>query len=346
MTTVRSLAKQTGFSVATISRTLAGSTAVSPETRAIIEATIRKTGHQRRPVGRQRSRTRQAIGIYANKRMRPLVMHDPVYSLIYDHLDFLLAARGYELVRIDAYTDQRNDVETRRLRRRILDEELRGMLVYGDLAEDGLLEYLDQRLLPVLRLNRRHAVPENNSFVAIDQAAGSRMAAEHLLRLGHRRILLVIPMDNGRSEVLSDRIAGFQAALAAHGVAQDPSLIIRPVTATLEFGYQAVRQWLAQGGTGITAAFCNNDEVAVGAMRAFREVGIRVPEDIALVGFDDLPIASFCTPALTTVRQDFASLAQQVVGGFLPLCERRQQPPLRCVLVPELVIRASCGAQR
>ena len=231
----------------------------------------------------------------------------------------------------------------RRTRRRILNEELSGMLVYGDLADDGMLDYLDQRLLPVLRLNRHAGLAADRSYVAFDQVAGSRLATEHLLRLGHRRILLVIPTGDSCNTVLTERIAGFQAAFAAQGLVHDAALLIRPVTATLEFGYQAVRQWLAQGGGGFTAAFCHNDEVALGALRAFREVGRRVPEDLALVGFDDLPIAAFSTPALTTVRQDFAALARCAVEGFLPQCAQRGGPPLRTLLTPGLVVRASCG---
>lgn len=345
MATVRILAKQTGFSVATISRALAGTAVVSPKTREIIEAAIRKTGYQRRPVGRERVRARRAIGILANKRMRPQVMHDHNYNQVYDHLDFLLDARGYELVRIDIYPKtQTDEAATRRTRRRILNEELSGMLIYGDIADDGLLDYLDSRLLPVLRLNRHRSVREDGSFVAIDQAAGSRMSTEHLLRLGHRRILLVIQAGDG--EIITERIAGFHAAHAALGIAPDPALIIRPISASLDFGYQAVRQWLAAGRADFTAASCHNDEVAVGAMRAFREAGRRIPEDLAVVGFDDLPIASFCTPALTTVRQDLGGMAQAAVEAFLPRCERRGQPPVRQLLMPELVVRASCATSR
>jgi DNA-binding LacI/PurR family transcriptional regulator len=352
MSTVRAIAEATGLSVATVSRALSGSPSVKDETRAAVDAAVHRLGYHRQPVGRQRQRqrTRRAIGLCAGKRMRPAVMHDPVYSQIFDHLDFLLGERGFELVRIDAYIDERDgqaEAAERRLRQRILDEELSGVLVYGDGIGDGLEDYLRQRLLPLLHVNRHRRVPAAVSCAAFDQRAGAEAATRHLLALGHQRILLVLPEIDVESEVIDDRLAGYRSALLERNAAGDEGLILRPPSATMAFGHQAMQRRLAERERDFTAVFANNDETAVGVLRACREAGIAVPDEVALVGFDDLPVAAYLDPALTTIRQDFARLARAVVDGFLPRCAAgAPQGPLRLVLEPELVVRGSCGARR
>lgn len=346
MSTVRAIAEATGLSVATVSRALSGSPSVKDETRAAVDAAVHRLGYRRQPVGRQRQRTRRAIGLCAGKRMRPAVMHDPVYSQIFDHLDFLLGEAGYELVRVDAYLGESNDqAAERRLRQRILDEELSGMLVYGDGIGAGLEGYLRQRLLPLLHVNRHRRIDPGIPCVAFDQRAGAAQATRHLLSLGHRRILLVLPDED--SEIIAERLAGHASALAEAGLPLDPALVLRPPSATMAFGHQAMQRRLAERERDFTAVFANNDETAVGVLRACREAGIAVPGEVALVGFDDLPVAAYLDPALTTIRQDFARLARAVVDGFLPRCAAgAPQEPLRLVLEPELVERGSCGARR
>jgi LacI family transcriptional regulator len=138
----------------------------------------------------------------------------------------------------------------------------------------------------------------------------------------------------------TDRLAGYMAALRDRGVISDPGLIAEG-DFTEAGGYRAMQQLLTRR---LDAVFVASDMMAIGAMRAMREAGVRVPEDVAVVGFDDLPQAARTEPPLTTVRQPTYRLGATTVDSLLDLIECPNSSPRRIVLPTELVVRASCGS--
>jgi LacI family transcriptional regulator len=169
------------------------------------------------------------------------------------------------------------------------------------------------------------------------------MAVEHLIRLGHTRIATItgpLGMTSG-----ADRLAGYCQALKAHHLAVDENLIVEG-DYTEASGSIGAQRLLSASPTAIFAA---SDTMAIGALKALREASLRVPEDVALVGFDDVPIAAAVEPALTTVHQPIEHLGSMAADLLLNLLEHPpdpQAPSSRIILPIKLAVRESCGALR
>jgi len=171
--------------------------------------------------------------------------------------------------------------------------------------------------------------------VVIDQRRGGQLAAEHLLRLGHDKIALIRGPRSWTGSML--RHAGFTEALSRHGIA--PALS-GTGDWTPASGYQ-VATALLHKRTPFTALVAANDEMALGAIRALHEHGLRVPEDVSVIGFDDTPSSAFFEPPLTTVRQDFTALGVDAAEYLIEQIDHPERPAKQRVLEPQLVVRRS-----
>jgi DNA-binding LacI/PurR family transcriptional regulator len=177
--------------------------------------------------------------------------------------------------------------------------------------------------------------------VRIDNAVGARLATEHLLALGHRTVHHVAgPADWPEAQ---ERIAGWRDALAAAGAAVPP---IVPQSWNAESGYLQGQRLARE--KSVTAVFCANDRIALGVLRALHEAGRKVPEEVSVVGFDDMPDSGYFLPPLTTVRQDFAELGRR---SLTLLLEHMAGPddadsPAHVTVTPELVVRGSTAPPR
>jgi len=178
--------------------------------------------------------------------------------------------------------------------------------------------------------------------VLVDNVEGARMATTHLIRQGHRRIAHI---SGPRGNVVAwQRCRGYFRTLKTHGLLPFRQVEISSGMA-LEHGYEAMQRLLTHPDSIPTAVFAFNDMIALGAMRAIRESGRRIPDDVALVGYDDIPMAGFSTPTLTTVRQPLLEMCRRGVNLLLDMLEGRLPPGYyeRIVLQPELIIRESSG---
>jgi DNA-binding LacI/PurR family transcriptional regulator len=171
--------------------------------------------------------------------------------------------------------------------------------------------------------------------VVIDQDSGSRMATQYLLDLGHRAICEVSGPLNWFSGAARHR--GWRATLAAAGIDPGPHI---EGDWTAASGYQAARR-LLESGAKFTALVAGNDQMALGAMRALSELGRRVPQDVSVIGFDDIPEAAYFEPPLCTVRQDFAALGEQSVEYLVSLIDDSDTPRQQRVLQPQFIARSS-----
>jgi DNA-binding LacI/PurR family transcriptional regulator len=173
--------------------------------------------------------------------------------------------------------------------------------------------------------------------VSVDQFEGGRLATRHLIELGHTRILhLAGPQDWIEADA---RMRGYLREVS------DQELFVRPPVLgewTAEFGYRAGRELMNR--MEFTAVFCSNDQMALGLMHAFREADVRVPADISVIGFDDIPDAAHYWPPLTTIRQDFAEIGRRAVGLVLAQLGVAEAPFAPEPIRPQLVLRASTGA--
>jgi DNA-binding LacI/PurR family transcriptional regulator len=173
--------------------------------------------------------------------------------------------------------------------------------------------------------------------VVIDQRHGGALAAEHLIRLGHERIAVIRGPSDWTGSAL--RHAGFSDTLARHGI--EPVLSAAGDWSPAS-GYR-VTVALLQERTPFSALVVANDEMALGALRALHEHGVRVPEDVSVIGFDDTPGSAYFEPPLTTIRQDFAALGTDAADYLIQLMSNPDHPPEQRVLEPRLVVRESTG---
>jgi LacI family transcriptional regulator len=327
--TIRGVATAAGVSIATVSRVLNGRPDVAPETREIVLRAVREQGFTTNRNARALSGGRTGlIGVTV-----PLV-EAAYFGVILSGASEALYEQDMRIVLCPTLHQHDREVN-------LLDRLMRGttdgavlMLPEESSAELKAL----QRDFPFVVVDPRIALDEGIPVVSAAHAAGARAATEHLLSLGHRRIGVI----TGPREWIActERMNGFHGALAAAGVLPDPALVAvsdfrnGPVTA-------AAAAALLDLPDPPTAIFAFNDNVAVGVMRAARARGLRVPEDLSVVGFDDSEQAEIVLPALTTVRQPLAEMGRMAVSLLLRLLENQRVDALRIQLATKLVVRES-----
>jgi DNA-binding LacI/PurR family transcriptional regulator len=214
--------------------------------------------------------------------------------------------------------------------------EADGLVLSGPRSDDRELSELVRDGFPVVIQGRLPGLDVPS--VDIDNVHGARSAVEHLVALGHRRIAHITNAPLAYTSAI-DRLAGYRAALEEAGIAYDEKLITVAAFDPAS-GRLAMRDLLGRPATDFTAAFVGSDVVAVGAIGALREAGRRVPAEVAVVGFDDIPLAGFVEPSLTTVRVPAHELGQAAGRALLDrLANKRVER--RTLLPTELVVRGS-----
>lgn len=218
----------------------------------------------------------------------------------------------------------------------LADQSVDGVIVIAS-RESAARGVHDMRnSLPIVTIEGGYA--DDIPVVSVDQLAGARLATEHLLGLGHRTVWHIAgPADWLEAQ---ERVEGWRAALAEAG-ARTPRLVRGDWS--LDSGYRAGQELAAN--RDVTAVFVANDHMALGLLRAYHEAGIRVPQDVSIVGFDNIPEAEYFLPALTTVRQDFDELGRR---AFQLLLDAMDATPTRSELLdritPTLIVRRSAGS--
>jgi LacI family transcriptional regulator len=178
-----------------------------------------------------------------------------------------------------------------------------------------------------------------------DNEAGAYLATRHLIELGHRRIAL---LEGPRKyKTLTERLEGYLRALDEAGLAADPALMIKPMHAGPRKGYREIEALLAlPREQWPTAIFAISDKTALGALDALKDAGLRVPDEMALVGFDDIAESAHLVPPLTTVRLPMHAMGAMAVERLVELMEKADTIPTKTILYTELVVRESSGAYR
>ncbi len=219
-------------------------------------------------------------------------------------------------------------------------KRLDGVIYSGPRFHDEALELFSTHNFPTVLMGQ---FPGGSfSWVDIDNRGAAYSATRHLIQLGHRQIACIT---NASMEytAAAQRMAGYQDALREGGLTFDPDLL-RCGDFDFRSGYQQMSNLLHNSGKRPTAVFVASDVLAVGALSALRELNLRVPQDIAIVGFDDIPLASYLDPPLTTVRLPVNALVDAAVEMLVQLIEGQTPEPAHLLLDTELVIRRSCGA--
>lgn len=339
--TLEEVAKLAGVSRSTVSRVVNQHPNVRPEVRERVWEVIRKTGYQPHAAARSlATRRTRVIGLIIPQAVTTLFT-DPYFPILIRGIADACNAHNYHLM-LSLFSRRR--VQESRARQDLLYQQvlrsryLDGVVVSSAPLDDLIFPRLLEDGVPFVLIGRYSH--ERASYVDVDNVVGARMAVEHLLRLGHERVATITgPLNMCAGQ---DRLEGYRQALAARGIPVDEDLIAEG-DFTEQGGQAAMRRLLPHRPTAVFAA---SDMMAVGAIKVLREAGLRVPEDVAVVGFDDIPLASMVEPPLTTVRQPIEQLGSMAVELLVSLMENPGEETVHRVVLPtELVIRASCGVR-
>lgn len=324
------VAAMAGVAPITASRAIRGEGYVSEEARARIMDAAAKLNYAPDMVARRmRGEKSRLIGIFVNN-FGSLVLHE-----ITREISHAARARGYDILLFNA---ERFDLPDRAGTRDMLANLCAGLILPMPNVEDGYLAVLEKRQVPCVFVNfdaRDMALP----VVGIQNRDGARLAVEHLLSLGHRRIAFIAGShQTGQS---AERQAAYMQALQDAGIEVDPALIVSGLFRQTG-GFAATEALLALPQPP-TAIFAANDEMAFGAIDAIHSKGLRVPEDISVVGFDDIGTSSHIHPPLTTMRQPLAELSASAVGELMALIEGHGVEARKLTLPLQLIVRQSTG---
>lgn len=320
--TLRDVAREADVSYQTVSRVINNNAHVSDETRHRVQTAIKSLGFKPNRAAQilqtERSHTIEVVIFYAG------------FNLFLYEMARTTQKLGYHFV-ISAITEQEFVRTLESATSRFVDGLI--LVPAAPLSQDyeRLIELTDG--IPFVQIGA--PLGANLPSVIYDQAQGARVATQHLIDIGHRQIAEISgPLRNHDG---FDRHVGWIATLKDNGLAVGPSV---EGDFGIETGYRAMIQ-LLDSGEPFTAVFVGNDSMMMGAHTALRQRGLRVPDDISLVGFDDLPESAHFVPGFTTVRQDFQLLGRMAIEYLASMIENPETPVHQRVLQPKLVLRES-----
>lgn len=331
--TIKDVAAHAGVSYQTVSRVINDKGEVSPETRARIQAAIEELGYRPDAIARSMVKGRtHTLGCIAPN------LTDYTFACIIESAKAEAQKQGYFLIA----TSTENESEVSALCDDLLySRRIDGIMAINPYA-DGRHRYFEQLVAQGVAVvySGDHPRDKNISSVWLDNECGGYRAAQHLISLGHKQIAMITGPQN--EDCVQGRMAGFERAFKEAGLRTSTSLILAGDWSASS-GLQVFNRLLASG-LKFSALFAQNDRMAVGAIRAAREHGLRVPDDLAVVGFDDMPLASYFDPSLTTVSQDMFEHGRQAARLLVNRVEHPELPVEHIVIKCELVTRRSCGS--
>jgi LacI family transcriptional regulator len=333
--TLEQIAELSGVSRSTVSRVVNNHISVRPDVRRRVLQIIEETGYHPDPAARSLASQRSGIIGLVIPRSVQFLFTDPYYPRLMQGIAQACNTHHYILSLFLFYTEE----EEQRLSPRVTRKQLvDGVIVTALPVNDPLTIQLLENDVPFVMIGRP-TDPSGISFVDADNTEGAYKAVSHLAWLGRCRIATITgPLD---TSVGLDRRQGYLNALNERGYSLDEALISEG-DFTETGGYLAMQRLLPHRPDAVFAA---SDTMAMGALRALRSAGLAVPDDIALVGFDDLPGAAIADRPLTTIRQPVHQLGGQAVASLIDILTHGPQPPRQIVLATQLVIRGSCGAK-
>jgi DNA-binding LacI/PurR family transcriptional regulator len=323
---IRDVARIAGVSHQTVSRVLNKSVSIRDETRDRVLAAMAELQYRPSAAARALSTSRsKTIGVLASTRAH----YGPARSI--QAIEQAARERGY-FVTSSSVTES-DEASLRAALATLIDQDIEALVVIA--PQQRVFDTIADLAPRIPYITLRALGTGDATALRVDEITGARMATRHLIELGHESIgHLAGPRDWIEAEA---RMQGFLQELNARDL---------PVTVpvlgdwTADFGYRAGMQLLRW--RDVTAYFCSNDAMAIGMMHAARDLGLDVPGDVSIVGYDDVPEAAHLWPPLTTMRQDFAELGSRCITALLGEDEDDVPAPL----VPELVVRATTTAPR
>ncbi len=339
MTTSEQVAQLAGVSRATVSRVLNGSTRISPEARERVHNAMKTLGYEPNVMAQNLARQSShliALGLYAEEQGLSIShlgsTENSFYVDMLKSIDREVLAAGYDLF-LPSLSHRKPQSYVRMLQA----WRVAGAIMLAIDQVDPRIQALLSAGIPSIFIDTMGQGP-HATYVKSNYTDGVREATEYLLALGHTRIAFI----NGpqADPVSTERLLGCQQALARAGIAFNPKLL-RYAGWNIDEAHLAAREFLSEQ-RDFTAIIAASDMTAIGVLRALHEYGLRIPDDVSLIGFDDLVLCQYTIPTLTTVRQDRAAMGSGAIQRLVALIEGREH--VAPFIVPtQLVIRESTG---
>lgn len=328
--TIADVAQKAGVSKQTVSRVINDKPDVAPQTRAHIKEIINSLGYAPDPIARSMKGQTHTIGC-----ITPNLM-DVNFSSIVQAAQIEAHKHGYFVLIGSALSEY----EVPPLLNEMMSRRVDGLLMINPRDDNRY-----RHLLPLIEADtpivyiKNTPVDEPVSAICLDDETGGFIATEYLLSLGHQKIVTILGPEN--EECTQDRLTGYLRALHIAGIQDDHRLIV-------------LGDWSAKSGkiaigklldypVPFTAIFAQNDQMALGAMQAIKHAGLIIPQEISIIGFDDLPLSTFFDPPLTTVRQPIALFGEVAVQRLIDVINKTGTEPHVVRLDPELIVRDSCA---
>ncbi|WP_026570885.1 MULTISPECIES: LacI family DNA-binding transcriptional regulator [Sediminibacillus] len=326
MATIHQVAKQAGVSVATVSRVLNGQNSVTAKTRIKVEDAIKKLNYEPSLLGRnlRNSESRLLLVLIPN-------ISNPFYSEIINGIENTAIELGYNILLCETDTNvERENIYFDLVRKKMAD----GIISMDPAVNiDTLIQLAENHA--IIQCSE-YAVDSGIPYVTIDNAEAAYRAVKHLIRIGHQRIALI----NSDEKYLyaRQRQLGYQKALEENKMELEDSLIVHTQGLDFSYGQQAMKKILAQEERP-TAIFAVSDLLAIGALKEIHNQGLKVPEDIAIIGFDKIAFSNMTYPALTTISQPMYAMGKAAADMLVKKIQGKEVESL--ILDHELVIRES-----
>ncbi len=337
MTTIKDVAKLAGVSPSTVSRVIADNRRISPATKERVKKLMTELDYHPNMIARSLiKRTSHTLGLILS-RSTDSAFSNPFFSEIIRGISAVTQSYHYNLMLATAedYAE-----EARQCLQMVTEKRVDGILLLASRVNDELIPELLQNSYPFVVVGRS---PEINKCFSVnnDNIQAAYLAVRHLFNLGHQKIALL----NGPEEYIlcQDRYEGYRFAFREFGIEHDP-LLVKKGAFSQDDGYRLTLELLTLKPPP-TAIFAVDDLMALGAYKAIKEKKLRIPEDIAVVGFNDDPLASVIEPNLTTVRIPIYEMGVAASKMIIALLQNQEVFPAQKILSSELIIRDSCGSK-
>lgn len=333
--TLKDIADEIGVSVTTVSRGLAGYSDVAEETRQRIQQVASELGYYPNLAARRLQKQRTDMLGFIMPTFGPR-FSDPFFSEFIAGIGTEAAEHEYDLL-VSTHAPNSED-ELMAYRRAVRGGWVDGLIVVRTREDDARINLLCEHRFPFVAFGRT-SCDIDYPFVDEDGAAGMRSLVQHFIDLGHRRIAFIAPPRGlmfGRY-----RRIGYTETMARNGLDIDPGWVVNG-DMTQQGAVEAVEQ-LLQLKPRPTAIICSNDLMAIGAMNSIQQTGLRVGDDIAVGGFDDIPLSAYVSPPLTTLHQPIYEIGRRTCAMLIDILKGRTASEPHVLLTPSLVVRASSG---
>jgi len=336
--TIKDVAKRAGVAQSTVSLVINNKDHVSPAMRRKVLKVVKELNYHPRGFARVLA-TRKTGNIGFILSDRHFYQAEPFYTRIFLGTEFE-ARKHYYYVLLTTVGEEFNPHGF--IPRLLIEKNVDGVILTGKVS-DSLIFYTRDSGIPVVLIDY---FPKDSKFpsVLIDNSQGAYEAVAHLIRLGHHRIGFIGGSIDHPS--ISDRLKGYEMALEEFGCPRNSSLVAKDQPdSSAEDGYKATRRLLGLSSPP-SAIFATNDTMAMGTIKAAREAGLEVPDGLAVVGFDDIEVASHTHPPLTTMRVPKEEMGALAVRKMVEIIESGDELIAKTLIAAKLIVRGSCGGMK